>query len=263
MPPMYVVRSLPGGNGFFCWKEVGFLNRSLLLKLTTDLILTLLLLCQMSYMLIGETAHEWMGTAMFMLFILHQALNGKWYLNLMKGRYTGLRVLQTAVNLLSFLAMIGMMVSGAAMSRVVFSFLPIDTGMGTARILHMLSAYWGFVFMSVHLGLHWGTVIAVVRRIAKQDRPSALHRWSLRALALMLCAMGIYAFLKNDLASYLFLRNQFVFFDTQQPLALFFLEYISMMGFWACLSHYTLKFLQKRSARKAAKGSAEGERQAG
>ena len=47
----------------------------MMVKMGIDLAMTVLLLCQMSYLLIGETAHEWMGTAMFVLFLLHHALN--------------------------------------------------------------------------------------------------------------------------------------------------------------------------------------------
>ena len=95
-----------------------------MVKMGIDLAMTVLLLCQMSYLLIGETAHEWMGTAMFVLFLLHHALNREWYQNLGKGRYSALRIFQTAVDFLVFLAMLGLMISGIMISRVVFSFLP-------------------------------------------------------------------------------------------------------------------------------------------
>ena len=39
------------------------MNRKTMIKMGIDLIMTALLLCQMAYMLIGETAHEWMGAA--------------------------------------------------------------------------------------------------------------------------------------------------------------------------------------------------------
>ena len=71
----------------------------------------------MAYMLIGEAAHEWMGAAMFVLFLLHHVLNWRWYRNLVKGKYTALRILQTVVDFLVLLAMIGLMVSGIMLSR--------------------------------------------------------------------------------------------------------------------------------------------------
>ena len=162
----------------------------MILKMSIDLVMTVLLLFQMAYMLVGNTAHEWIGVVMFVLFILHHVLNIRWYRNLFKGRYSGFRILQTVVNFFVLFCMLGLMVSGIIMSRVVFSFLPIDGGMGFARILHMVTAYWGFLLMSVHLGLHWGMIMGMARKIRKQKEPSKLQTWILRALALVISGFG-------------------------------------------------------------------------
>ena len=92
-------------------------------RMIIDIAMTVMLLCQMAYMLVGEDLHEWMGTAMFVLFIAHHVVNRRWYGNLFKGRYTPFRVMQVIVNVLLLLAMLGLMVSGIIMSRIVFDFL--------------------------------------------------------------------------------------------------------------------------------------------
>lgn len=222
----------------------------MILKIFIDFVMTVLLLLQMAYMMIGNTAHEWIGSAMFVLFILHHVLNIRWYRNLFKGRYSGFRILQTVVNFSVSICMLGLMVSGIIMSRVVFSFLPIDGGMGLARMLHMVTAYWGFLLMSAHLGLHWGMIMGIVRKIRKQKEPSKTQTWILRVLALANGGFGVYAFMKHNLLSYMFMKNQFVFFDMQQPLISFFAEYLAMMGLWACLAYYISKEIQKSSAKK-------------
>lgn len=226
------------------------MNRKTMIKMGIDLIMTVLLLCQMAYMLIGETAHEWMGAAMFLLFILHHILNWRWHRNLAKGRYTGFRILQVIVNFLVLVCMIGLMVSGIILSREVFAFLPIEGGMGFARILHMLAAYWGFILMSIHLGLHWGMIMGMVRKMSGIRKASVVRNWVLRGLALLVCGFGIYAFLKHNIADYLFLRSQFVFFDMEQPLVFFFGEYLAMIGLWVCIAYYTARLLQKCSGKK-------------
>lgn len=218
---------------------------NMLLKMSIDLVMTVLLLCLMAYMRIGERAHEWMGAAMFVLFLAHHALNWRWYKNLIRGKYSPLRIFQTVVNFLVLLSMIGLMVSGIILSREVFSFLPIAGGTGFARVLHMLAAYWGFLLMSVHLGLHWGMVMGMMRKIGRVKSPFRVRVFFLRALALLICGFGIWAFLKNRIADYLFVRSQFVFFDMEQPLLLFFGEYLAMMGLWACVSYYAARLLQK------------------
>lgn len=225
----------------------------MILKISIDLVMTVLLLLQMAYMLIGNTAHEWIGATMFVLFILHHVLNIRWYRNLFKGRYSGFCVLQTAVNFSVLLCMLGLMVSGIIMSRDVFSFLPIDGGMGFARMLHMVAAYWGFLLMSAHLGLHWGMIMGMVRKIRKQKEPSKIQTWTLRILVLLISGFGVYAFVKHNLLSYMFMKNQFVFFDMQQPLISFLTEYLAMMGLWACLSYYISRAVQKFSVKKTDK----------
>ncbi len=218
----------------------------MMLKMSIDLVMTVLLLGQMAYMLIGEAAHEWTGTAMFVLFILHHALNWRWYRNLAKGKYSAVRILQTVVDFLVLISMIGLMVSGIIMSREVFAFLPIDGGMSLARILHMLAAYWGFILMSVHLGLHWGMILGMIRKIGRANS-SRVRTWILRISALAISGFGVYAFLKNNIADYLFVRSQFVFFDMEQPLFFFFAEYLAMMGLWVCIAYYVTRLFQKCS----------------
>lgn len=225
----------------------------MILKMCIDFVMTVLLLFQMAYMLVGNTAHEWIGTTMFVLFILHHVLNIRWYRNLFKGRYSGFRILQTVINFSVLLCMLGLMVSGIIMSRDVFSFLPIDGGMGFARILHMVAAYWGFLLMSAHLGLHWGMIMGMVRKLRKQKEPSKMQKWLLRILALLISGFGVYAFVKHNLLSYMLLENQFVFFDMQQPLISFLTEYLAMMGLWACLAYYISREVQKFSVKKTDK----------
>ena len=62
------------------------MNPKMRIRMLTDFAMTVLLLCQMAYMLVGESAHEWMGAAMFVIFLIHHVLNWRWYRNLIRGR---------------------------------------------------------------------------------------------------------------------------------------------------------------------------------
>ena len=219
-------------------------------KMFIDIFMTILLLCQMPYMLIGEIAHEWIGIAMFILFILHHILNWRWYRSLLKGKYTMLRIVHTVINFFVLFCMIGLMISSVIISREVFSSLPIEGGMGFARLLHMAAAYWGFFLMSAHLGLHWAMVMGMVRKMRKRKDASRVRTWMLRILAAAVSGFGVCAFMKHNLVSYMFLKSQFVFFDLQQPLIFFLTEYAAMMVLWACLAYYVSCGLRKYSERK-------------
>lgn len=219
-------------------------------KLVVDVVMTILLLLLMSFELIGRTAHEWMGLGIFVLFFTHLVLNRKWLGNLLKGNYSPMRVFQTAVAALVMLSMLGAMVSALMLSREIFHFLPLHGGTSFARVLHMLAAYWGFLFMSVHLGLHWSMILGILRKMTGSKKASAVRTWILRALALAVSGFGICAFFRNHIADYLFLRSHFVFFDIEQPLAVFLAEYVAMMTLWACVGFYGAKALQKCTVKK-------------
>ena len=212
-----------------------------IVKIIVDISMTILLLLLMAYSLVGEAAHEWLGIGMFVLFILHHVLNNRWSRSLLKGRYTPFRILQTALVVLALASMLGSMVSGIMISRKVFAFLSIRGGQSWARTLHMLSAYWGFVFISLHLGLHWSTMMNMTKRMFK--RPSAIRSWTVRAIGLLIAGYGAYAFVKREIGSYMLLRIQFVFFNFEEPLIYFLLDYIAVMGLFVLIGHYSTHIL--------------------
>lgn len=206
-----------------------------------DCLIVVLLPLLMAYSLIGESIHEWLGIAMLLLFLGHHALNWRWYRGLPRGKWPPARVLQTVVNTALLLVMAGLAVSGIIMSRYVFSLLPVRGGRGFARTLHMLIAYWGFCVMSLHLGLHWGMVLAAGRKLVKNPPP-----WGkaiLRVGSVLVCLWGVYAFARRELGAYLLLQTAFVFFNFEEPLALFLLDYLAMMGMLAMIGYYGKKLL--------------------
>ncbi len=105
---------------------------------------------------------------MFGLFIIHHILNRKWSRCIFKGKYTLLRIWQTVLVIGILLATAGSMYSGVILSEHALSFLLIKGGRSFAREVHMLSAYLGFVLLSLHLGFHWGMVMGMVKRFIKE-----------------------------------------------------------------------------------------------
>lgn len=204
----------------------------------------------MAYMLVGEEAHEWIGSGLALLFILHNALNRKWYAALLTGRYTPLRAFQAAVNLLCLASMAAAAVSGAAMSRYLYDIPFLSGGASLARTVHMLAAYWGYCFVSLHLGLHWSMMLGMMKNAAAPQRAPRWITPLLRTAGAAAALLGAHALMRHSLLDYMFLRNQFVFFDTERPLCLFFLDYAAIMALWAWLAHYARLALIKVSARK-------------
>ncbi|MBD5457542.1 MAG: DUF4405 domain-containing protein [Lachnospiraceae bacterium] len=102
----------------------------------------------------------------------------------MKGKYTPFRTWQTVLVLLVLLSMVGSMISGVIISQSVLSFLSIHGGSFFGRKLHMLSAYWGFVLMSLHLRLHWNMmpVIPVQAMVKNRLRMCIMQVWRQKSM---------------------------------------------------------------------------------
>lgn len=210
-------------------------------KLAIDAGMTLALLLLMAYSLVGETAHEWIGMGMFLLFVAHHILNRRWLGAVPNGRYTPIRTLQTVLVGLIFLCMIGSMVSGIVLSRHVFAFLPKHGGYELAGKLHLLCSYWGFALMSLHLGLHWNGILSLAR---KHCPSSKLGTWILRSAGYLFAAYGVIAFVKRDVWRYLLLQSHFVFFDYTEPLFAFLVDYLAVMGLFLLLGFLLSKALK-------------------
>ena len=216
-------------------------------KIITDILMTIILLLLMAYSMVGEAAHEWLGIGMFVLFISHHVLNSSWSRNLCKGRYTPFRILHTALVVLVLISMIGSMISGIVLSRHALAFLPITSGQSWARTLHLISAYWGFVLMSLHLGLHWNIMLAMAGKIVK--KPSVPRTWVLRIAGCLIAAYGAYAFAQRGVGRYMTLQDQFVFFDFSELLILFLLDYVATMGLFVFIGYYLAKALMHFNTR--------------
>ena len=72
------------------------LNKKLRIAVDSGMVLLLPLL--MAYSLVGETAHEYLGIGMSLLFVAHHILNVAWWKHLLRGKYTPLRILGTAID---------------------------------------------------------------------------------------------------------------------------------------------------------------------
>ena len=211
------------------------------IKTGIDLLMTVLLLLLMAYQITGQELHEWFGAGELLLFLLHNILNMKWYGNLFKGKYRLPRIIQTIVNFGVMITMLCLGFSGIVMSRHVFAALSIHGPMATARMMHLAASYWGFVLMSVHLGLHWSMILGMCRKLTgSREKPQAVT-WILRVMAALLAMYGLYLFGRKDIFSYMFLKQQFVFFDFEQSAEAVFVEYIVMMGFWVFAACYISK----------------------
>lgn len=184
------------------------------LRPVIDIAMTVSMPVLMAYELAGAAFHEYLGIAVFLLFVIHHALNFGWLKGIAKGCYPA------------------------------------------TRTIHLLASYWGFLLMSLHIGFHWNAMKSAMGR--KSTRQAAGTRKILLCVAeAVIFIYGIYAFLHRGIADYLFLRNQFVFFDFSEPLAFFLLDYFSIMAMVACAGYYLMLAVRKLSGKNSRSHTAE------
>ncbi|MDF2052897.1 DUF4405 domain-containing protein [Priestia megaterium] len=219
------------------------MNRNILIRLVIDLAMTVLMLVVMAYHVTGNAIHELVGAVLFMLFIFHNILNRRWYKTIIRRKYNVRRILKIVVNLLFLVSMIVVVISSVPISRDAFPYFPINNDM-IVRQIHVLTAYWGFIFMAVHIGLSWGTIINAVRKMTGITGMSRIPTIVLRVLAVLIVVYGVQTSFERDLGSKLIIYDPFGSYILDNSVMGFLIDYLSIMGIYICGAHYALKFVR-------------------
>ena len=172
----------------------------------------IMMITLMAYQLIGKAYHEYAGTVLFIIFIIHNILNIKWYSNLFKGSYTPYRILSTIINILLLI-----MISGIIMSEYTFSFLNINSGMAISRLIHLSASHLGFILVSIHMGMHLGIFLPKNTNNIK------------KLVFILISIYGAYSLYSRKILSYVFLTNKFMLTDFNENIFKFVIDYTSIM----------------------------------
>ena len=213
------------------------MNKLNKIRLPLDIMMTLVSIVLMggNFLFPAEIVHEILGVGLFVLWSVHITLNRRWYSAIFRGKYNPYRVMQTVINCCILLCTIFLMISGIILSNHLFTFFNIQSGLGFARIAHLLASHWYYLFMSLHIGLHMGRLF---QNIVAKILP--------RILLALTCLYGLYAFIARGVWKYLVLKQQFFFFDLERGYILFAMDYISIIILFATISHFIAKLLKKR-----------------
>ena len=237
------------------------------LRMPLDILMTLLSIILMggAYLFPADIVHEILGVTLFVLWAVHVVLNRRWYASLaqasklitstnandrrsygtlFRGQYNARRILQTVINCGILICTIFLMISGIILSKHIFTFLGIETGLGFARVAHLLASHWYFLFMSFHIGMHVA-MIAGKMKVPREGISSVL----MRIIFILISLYGIYAFIIRGIWRYLILQQQFFFLDLERGYILFALDYISIIISLATVIHYLNKLLTKTECR--------------
>lgn len=230
----------------------------LAIKILIDVAMLTLLLLLMGYHLFGETAHEWLGLSVFILFLIHNGLNWRWYKNLFKGKYTATRIYKLAVDIVLWGFMACNIASALLISVEVFAPLNINGNLMTGRQLHLFATMWTFVFTALHLGLHFSLFIGLSKRVKLPDKAAVAVKWILRVILLGLSAYGIAVFVQRAMWEELFLTTHFKFLDYGEAVIKFIFDYICVVCLFGAIGYYSNKGLLFLLKRRKAKQQNQG-----
>lgn len=213
------------------------------IKICVDIVMMILFLLLMEYHLVSDAAHEWLGISLFVLFLIHNILNYKWYLVLFKGKYGAVRIIQTIINFLLWIAMLGCIVSAMSISAHVFNWMNISA-VSFGRKLHLAATVWAFFLMSLHLGFHWAMFVGKAKKIVHaSDKAAAILKWIFRMIVFAICVYGIYNFGVRKLWEEMFLLTEFKWYDYDKTVVLYFIESSAIMILFASVAYYAKKLI--------------------
>ena len=217
-----------------------------IIKICVDAVMYLLFLLLMGQYLLRDAPHEWLGLVAGVLFILHNILNYKWYKSLFKGKYKAMRIVQTAVNILLLLAVVGCMLSGIFASQYIFA-----VGNGSTiefgRFLHLVTTAWAFILMSVHLGLHWAQFVGMAKKIHVNPKTQILLRRLFRLLVIALCMYGVCLFIERRFWEELFHRIDYQKeYDESKTFFVYLAESAVLSAMFTSVTYYAKKLTMRK-----------------
>jgi len=207
------------------------------MKIVIDAGMMILVLLQMAYHLIGDSLHGWLGIMLFVLLILHNILDRKWYLGLFKGKYTLVRFFHTAINMLLLASFLCVAVSAVFLSTTLSTLFNLKTAL-LGRRIHMVFTTWSFILMSAHVGLHWRA-----GAIKKQPQRVKCLFWM---IIILLSGYGGYAFISRGLLQRMLFLSEYAFFDYDESFILFIIDCIAILCLFSYLTYGIKQLMTKQ-----------------
>ncbi|MDO5558658.1 MAG: DUF4405 domain-containing protein [Oscillospiraceae bacterium] len=169
------------------------MNKNSAVRYITDAVITVLLIVLMQYQVTGNVSHEIIGIAEFILFIIHNVLNRRWFrgsLERITSSKTTLRIkIWTVIDYVLIFVMILLAVTSVMISHLIN--LPLQTDISFWAYWHKTAAYASLIIISVHLGLHWKAIISVIYRQLEIDKDNIYVKIIVRTAVLVVSLFGI------------------------------------------------------------------------
>ena len=215
------------------------------IRMPIDISMTILSVVLMggTVLFADDRVHQILGMVLLGLWAVHTVLNHRWYGSIFRGRYNAYRIMQTIVNIGITLCAVLLFVSGMSMAW----FMPVGIGLGAARIIHLVSSHWYYIFMAFHLGMHISMIFSTI----KINRFGKIPNLLILIVIILICGYGIFAFIIRGVWKYMFGVQQFFFLDLDRGYVLFAIDYVAILVLLAAVSHFVTKTLVRTKIRES------------
>jgi hypothetical protein len=213
------------------------MSRVFLMRLGFDFAAAALLLFCLSYWWLGNVTHEVAGTALFLLLILHNVFNRRWYSNVVERRRQWRGLFNLTATVLLLISMLVLVVTSVLISNALSSVMSAYGGF-TVRQIHIAAPYWAVILVSIHLGLRWPMLMGVARGWFGITRPSTVRTWSLRIVAAVIAAYGLWSSRAQKLGTKLSMQMTLDWWNFEESVAAFFLHWLAIAGLFIALTYY-------------------------
>ncbi len=218
-----------------------------LLRLVFDFTAAGLFLFGLSYWWLGNGAHELAGTAMFLLVILHNIFNRRWYGAVSARRRNARGLVDIAVTAVLLVAMSVLLVTSVLISNVLSGILSAYGGF-TVRQVHTVAAYWLLTIVAIHLGLRWQVLMGVARSLFGITGASRVRTAVLRMIAAAVAVHGVWSSFELGVGSKLAMRMTLDWWSFEESVAGFFVHCVAVAGLYVALTHYAMRLIRRRAA---------------
>lgn len=218
------------------------MNRLFLARLGLDLLAAALIVFCLSYWWLGNLTHEIAGTVLFLLLIVHNGFNRRWYGRLRDpGDARSLFAKTSTIVLLA--SMLALLLTSILISNALSPLLSAF-GWFTVRQIHILAGYWALVLVAVHLGLRWPMLMGVARWAFGIARPSAVRAAVLRLAAAAVAGYGLWSSSVLALGTKLTMEMTLDWWNFEESVIGFFVHCMAVMGLYIALTHYGLQLVR-------------------
>lgn len=247
-------------------------------RLFTDIAAAVLIFTAFAFLFTGDAVHEFVGTAALILLIVHNVFNRRFWARPLAGPKRKLtqtlRVAGTfAVNAALGVAALFVLVSGMMISTVIFPFVPAAADGFVLREIHTTAAAWLFVLVAFHAGLHAQFLSGSLKTLFKKlQKPKAKAKNASAAgagtrgkagtaksggagakialaceiaVALGLCAYGVFAFVRRLFPQKLIAEASFDPFSLDDTFPQFFADYFCLAALFFLAAGALKKFFPR------------------